>query len=106
MKRAIALSAAAFVIAAASSSARQQPSTPSTPSQAAPAATISRGAFSFAYDERGISLLKNPDDPFGATVTTPPAGGRGGRAGAAPQTPPRAATLTLALSYKLSGATA
>ena len=30
---------------------------------------ITRGAFSFAYDERGISQLKHPADPFGAMVT-------------------------------------
>ncbi len=33
--------------------------------------TITKGDFRFAYDDRGISSLANPEDPFGATVTTP-----------------------------------
>src|SRR6516165_7847811 len=44
---------------------------------------ISLGDFRFAYDEQGISLLSNPQDPFGATLTTAVPSGRGSRAGAA-----------------------
>jgi hypothetical protein len=53
--------------------------------------TIERGVFSFAYDERGISQLKHPDDPFGAVVTTAAPTGRGGG---------RAATLGLTIAYQ------
>ena len=70
----------------------------------APVQQITRGAFSFAYDERGISQLKHPDDPFGAMVTTPAPAGRGGGRGGAPQGPvPRAATLGLTIAYQASG---
>src|ERR1051325_7059185 len=30
--------------------------------------TIEKGDFSFAYDERGITGLANPNDPFGAQI--------------------------------------
>ncbi len=70
----------------------------------APAQVITRGEFSFAYDERGISELKHPADPFGAMVTTPASTGRGGRGGA-PQGPPRAATLGLTLAFQVGNAT-
>ncbi|MBP1596244.1 MAG: hypothetical protein H6Q05_1621, partial [Acidobacteria bacterium] len=45
------------------------------------AGTIEKGDFRFAYDERGISGLANPHDPFGATLMPAgaAAGGRGGR---------------------------
>lgn len=56
---------------------------------------ISKGDFRFAYDERGISELANPNDPFGATLTPAAAAGRGGRG----QTGP-APTLGLVLSYR------
>ncbi len=70
----------------------------------APVQVVTRGAFSFAYDERGISQLKHPDDPFGALVTTPAPDGRGGgRGGAAATAPPRAATLGLTISYQTNG---
>jgi len=57
--------------------------------------TVDKGDFRFAYDARGISLLANAHDPFGATIM-PSAGGRGGR-GAAPLGPP---TLGLAITYR------
>ena len=77
--------------------------------------TIARGDFMFTYDERGISLLRKPGDPFGATLTTAVPTGRGGRGatagagaragGAAPQ-PAGAATLGLTLAYRVNGAAA
>ena len=71
---------------------------PQTPAPAA-LGTITKGDFRFAYDDRGISSLANPEDPFGATVTTPATtGGRGGRGG---QGAP-AATLGLTLSYRVA----
>lgn len=54
--------------------------------------TIEKGDFRFSCDERGISRLANPRDPFGATLM-PAAGGRGG---AVP-------TLGLILSYRVGG---
>lgn len=75
---------------------------PSTVAPQTPTQLITRGAFSFAYDERGISHLKNPDDPFGAMITTPAPTGRGGRGGrgATQATPQRAATLGLTIAYQ------
>jgi len=35
-----------------------------------PGQVVTRGSMSFAYDDRGISQLKHPDDPFGAMLTT------------------------------------
>lgn len=59
-------------------------------------ALIERGHFRFSYDDRGIFNLANPNDPFGATLTTPAAaGGRGGRGQPTP-----AAVLGLVLSYR------
>ena len=73
----------------------------------APVQVVTRGAFSFAYDERGISQLKHPDDPFGAVVTTPaPAGRGGGRGSAAQAQPQRAATLGLTVAYQANGGSA
>jgi hypothetical protein len=86
------------------------------------AGTVTSGDFRFAYDERGISLLANPHDPFGATLTTAAQtgrGGRGGAAGAAGTSPApstrstgsgqagsgQAATLGLTLAYRTSAAT-
>lgn len=90
MKRALALCSAAFIVAVGAPLARQ--AAPQT--AASPTASITRGNFAFAYDTRGISQLRNPNDPFNAMVTTPaPTPGRG-RAGAA------AATLGLVVSYK------
>ena len=55
---------------------------------AAPAGgTIEKGNFRFSYNERGISGLANPHDPFGAALmpSATPAGGRGqGAPGEAP----------------------
>ncbi len=65
-----------FIVAVAGMPAQQPPP------------TVARGAFSFAFDDRGISQLKHTDDPFGATVTTP-----GARFG-------------LTLAYKAGAATA
>lgn len=47
---------------------------------------MSVGDFAFSFDERGVSLLRNPRDPFGATLTTP------------------AGVLGLTLNYKTAGA--
>jgi hypothetical protein len=58
---------------------------------------IVKGDFRFSYDERGISLVSNPNDPFGATLTTAGGGRGGGRNGAAPAGP---ATLALTVSYR------
>ncbi|HTE45029.1 MAG TPA: hypothetical protein VK636_07280, partial [Gemmatimonadaceae bacterium] len=61
------------------------------------AGTLEKGDFRFAYDERGISLLANAHDPFGATLTAgSPPSGRGGRGGA----PSLAPTLGLTLGYR------
>lgn len=69
------------------------------------AGDVSRGDFAFAYDGDGISLLRNPHDPFGAIVTTPPPSpGRGGRAAGAAAAAPKAAPLSLALSYRVGAA--
>jgi hypothetical protein len=68
-------------------------------SQAAPG-TIEKGDFRFSYDERGISALANPHDPFGATIM--PAGVPGGTPGAGragQQTP----VLGLVIRYRPSG---
>ncbi len=65
--------------------------------------TIAKGDFSFAFDERGVSGLANPHDPFNATVMPPAApAGRGGRGGAAGG---GAATLGLAINYRVGDAT-
>lgn len=67
----------------------QQSAAPKTP-----AGVIEKGDFRFSYDERGISGLANPRDPFGATLI--PAGrGAGGRGQVA-----GGATLALNLSYQ------
>jgi hypothetical protein len=68
------------------------------------AGTIEKGNFRFAFDERGISSLANPHDPFGAVLTTTATAGRGGgRAGG--QAAGAAATLGLNLSYRAVGDT-
>jgi len=60
--------------------------------------TIERGDFRFSYDERGISRLANPRDPFGAVLMPAAAagGGRGGRGAGGGST----ATLGLILCYR------
>lgn len=64
--------------------------------------TIEKGDFRFSYDERGVSALANPHDPFGATLMPRSApGGRGaGRAQAGGQPAGRPPVLGLALSYR------
>ena len=57
------------------------------------AAVVEAGDFRFQYDERGISALANPRDPFGATLM-PSSGPRAG--GGAP-------VLGLVLRYRLAG---
>ena len=57
--------------------------------------TIEKGDFRFSCDERGISRLANPRDPFGATLM-PAAAAAGGRGGTVP-------TLGLILSYRVGG---
>ncbi len=82
----------------------QPPTQPATqPANPAPVRMVTRGSFSFAYDERGISQLRHPDDPFGAMVTTPAPAGRGGGRGAAQDQPQRAATLGLTIAYQAGG---
>jgi hypothetical protein len=64
--------------------------------------TIEKGDFRFTYDERGISGLANPNDPFGATLI--PAGTQGGgrgQSGAAGRGGGAGATLGLNLSYRV-----
>jgi hypothetical protein len=78
-----------------------QPAAP--PPAAAPVQLVTRGSFSFAFDERGISQLRHPDDPFGAVVTTPAPAGRGDARGGALGQPPRAATLGLTIAYQADG---
>ncbi len=53
---------------------------------AAPGGNVSKGDFAFSYDERGVSLLRNPRDPFGAMLTT------------------KTGRLGLTLNYKPAGA--
>ena len=67
------------------------------------AGVIERGDFRFAYDERGISLVANPHDPFGATLTTPTAG-RGGAPAGSGAGPAPAAVLGLTLAYRAGAA--
>jgi hypothetical protein len=78
----------------------QAPVQPPAPS---PAQMVTRGSFSFACDERGISQLSHPDDPFGAMVTTPAPAGRSDGRGAAQGQPQRAATLGLTVAYQAGG---
>jgi hypothetical protein len=71
------------------------------------AGVVERGDFRFAYDDRGISLVANPHDPFGATLTTAAAaraGGRGATPGAGGAVPAPAAVLGLTLAYRASAA--
>ena len=70
--------------------------------------TISVGDFAFDYSTHGgVSRLRNPNDPFGAIVTTPPpAPGRGGGAAAATAqnrgARPEGAPLQLSVAYKVA----
>jgi hypothetical protein len=65
------------------------------------AAVIEKGDFRFAYDERGISALANPHDPFGATLM--PSAAPSGPAGARGQGRGPAAVLGLILRYRPGG---
>ncbi|NJD66767.1 MAG: hypothetical protein FIB00_16255 [Chloroflexi bacterium] len=69
-------------------------------------AVLERGDFRFSYDERGISGLGKPDDPYGAQVV--PVAARGERAGAGPPPDSAAAradrgTLSLLVAYRGRG---
>lgn len=83
--------------AATSLTASYLQTTPAAPA----AAAVNHGDFAFAFDERGVSLLRHPRDPFGATLTTP--GGRAGRAGQAPAGAP---VIGLTINYKTASAAA
>ncbi|MFO7732828.1 MAG: DUF5695 domain-containing protein [Candidatus Aminicenantes bacterium] len=64
---------------------------------------IERGDFRFAVDERGVSVLADPLDPFGASVMPrdAPGGGRGGgAAGPGAGSDLRPPVLGLVLSYR------
>ena len=69
---------------------------------------LARGDFRFSYDERGISGLGKPDDPYGALVV--PVATRGERAGAGAAARPDTAasradrgTLALMVAYRTRG---
>jgi Family of unknown function (DUF5695) len=94
----------AVVIALPRSAAMQGQAGAQTPA-AGPAGVIEKGDFRFAYDARGISMLANPHDPFGATLTTPPPAARGGRNAGGAGNPAGAATLGLTVMYRTGGAT-
>lgn len=74
-----------------------------TAQQPAAARSVSNGDFAFSYDERGVSLLRNPHDPFNATLTSS-AGRPSARSGQAAA--PAAPVLGLTINYKAAGATA
>jgi hypothetical protein len=63
-----------------------------SPMPTPPELSISRGAFSFTADARGVSMVANPADPFGAVLTSTGRGGRG-------NTP--VATLALTVTYRV-----
>jgi len=80
------------------------PTAPATAADQAVPGTIEKGDFRFSYDDRGISALANPRDPFGATLmpSTAPGGRRGagpGQAGGAGAGRPP--VLGLTLSYRV-----
>ncbi len=64
-------------------------------------ATIEKGDFRFSCDERGISALANPHDPFGATLM--PAAAPGARAQGAGQDRGRAPVAGLIVRYRPAG---
>jgi len=72
--------AAAFLLPLLSAALRPSApgQSPSAERQEAPPVVIERGDFRFACDERGVSALANPRDPFKATLM-PAVGPRGGR---------------------------
>jgi hypothetical protein len=63
--------------------------------------TIEKGDFRFSYDERGISGLANPHDPFGATLM--PAAAPGARGQGAGQDKGRTPVLGVILRYRPAG---
>ena len=75
-----------------------------------PPAAIEKGDFRFSYDERGISALANPHDPFGATLMPAVAPGSPQGAAAGTQAPARSRgagrppVLGLVVSYRPGGA--
>jgi len=71
-----------------------------TAAAAAPA-TIEKGDFRFSCDDRGVSGLANPHDPFGATLM--PAAAPGARTQGAGQDRGRAPVLGVILRYRPSG---
>jgi hypothetical protein len=64
------------------------------------AGIIEKGDFRFHYDQRGISGLANPHDPFGATLMPPERAGRRGAAATA-RRPGGSPTLGLILSSRV-----
>ncbi len=77
--------------------ALQQPAA----AQAVPG-VIEKGDFRFTYDERGISGLANPHDPFGATLLPAAAsGGARGQGAVAGRGAGSGATLGMSLSYRI-----
>jgi len=72
-------------------------------------ATIEKGDFRFSYDERGISGLANPNDPFGATLmpavlpTAPPGIRQGARDQGESPGGARPPVLGLILRYRPAG---
>jgi len=64
-------------------------------------ATIEKGDFRFSYDERGISGLANPHDPFGATLM--PSAASGARTPGAGQNRSRVPVIGLIVRYRSSG---
>jgi hypothetical protein len=74
-------------------------------SPGAPAAVIEKGDFRFSCDERGISALANPHDPFGATLmpSAAPGGPPGTQAPGPRQGRGSAAVLGLVLRYRPTG---
>lgn len=90
VRRSFIIASAAAVAASLVSARAHVPVNAQQPS----ATAVALGAFTFAYDERGVSLLGHRQDPFGALLTTGPGQGRGGRG----QTPP--ATLGLTVAYR------
>src|SRR5579864_1545906 len=99
----------AAVLGASGAVHRQLPVPAAGTPTSAPGSTgvVERGDFRFAYDERGISLVANPHDPFGATLTTAAAargGGRGATPGGGGAAPAQAAVLGLTLAYRAGAA--
>jgi hypothetical protein len=65
---------------------------PQSPVTQASAGTIEKGDFRFSYDERGLSALAHPRDPYGATIMPASTG----RDGILP-------TLGLSVAYRVAG---